>query len=150
MTKKQAGALTFAAIIVNASLLSGLIAAYAKIEPDLDSLAFIGLGIAAALIPALLAFRQFGRRGPLGYLRSLVAALLAALLTGAIAGTLFAPLYGTLIGALIPFYFLKIPAVAIVALLGFVVTHEIGKLQHQIVTPSPADQVAKREDGDEQ
>lgn len=141
MTRKQASALTFASIIVNASLLSGLIAAHARVEPDMDSLAFIGLGIAAALLPALLAFRHFGHPGPLGYLRSLLVALLAALLTGAIAGTLFAPLYGTFIGALIPFFFLKIPTVAIVALLGFVITHQIGKLQHRTKARSPSEAV---------
>lgn len=141
MTKKQAGAVTFLAIVITASLLTGLVAAQVRLEEEHEHLQIIGTSIAASLLPALLSFRQFGYPGALGYLRSLIAALLAAGFTGAIVGAVFVPFAGALIGLLSPIYFLQIPSVAIMAILGLVVTHQIGKLQHRSERPNPSDAV---------
>ncbi|MEQ8655655.1 MAG: hypothetical protein RIC87_24605 [Kiloniellales bacterium] len=141
MTKKQAGAVTFLAIVVTASLLAGLVAAQVRVEEEHEHLQIIGTSIAASLLPALLSFRQFGHPGALGYLRSLIAALLAAGVTGAIVGAVFVPFAGALVGLLSPIYLLQIPSVAIMAILGLVVTHQIGKLQHRGDRPNPSDAV---------
>ncbi len=126
---------TLASIVVSALLLGGVMSISARSGTWQMHLLSAGLAGLCACLPAALLARQFGHPGPLGWLRSLLATAGAAALTGALAGTAVAPGFGTAIGAAAPFFFLKLPEGALLALACLVATHLLARGQHRPDNP---------------